>query len=123
MCIIHIVDIENIKNLKEYIQRAHGGKGKIKMNFSFEKQKGIGMWNFFAYAELLKGSTVGYHQHMGNDEWYFILSGKAKITIDGSEAKIKKGDCVLTKDGSFHGISEVVRTLKFIAVEVRRQSD
>lgn len=117
------MDIENIKNIKEYVQSAHGGKGKIKMRFSFEKQKGMGMWNFFAYAELPKGSTVGYHQHLGNDEWYFILNGEAEITIDGSEVKIKRGDCVLTKDGSFHGITKVVRTLKFIAVEIKKKND
>lgn len=115
------MDIENIENLKEYIQPAHGGKGKIRMKFSFENQKGIGPWNFFAYALLPRGSTVGYHQHLGNDEWYFVISGEAKITIDGQQRKIKKGDCVLTKNGSSHGIANVVRPLKFIAVEVKRK--
>lgn len=118
---MHIVDIINLKKLKVYEIPAHHGEGVIKMNFFFEEQKGIGMWNFFANAELPIGGTVGYHKHEGNDEWYFILDGKATVTIDGKKKVLKKGDGVLTKSGSSHGIDNVTQDLKFIAVEVKRK--
>jgi len=49
-----------------------------------------------------------------------ILSGKAKINIDDKVREIRKGDCVLTRDGSSHGIADVTETLRFIAVEVNK---
>ena len=114
---MHIV---NLKDLKTYKFNAHGGKGEISMKFSFEELKGTNMWSFFAYAELPVGATSGYHKHEGNDEWFMVLSGKAKINIDGEVKEIKKGDCILTRDGSSHGITDVTETLKFIAVEVNK---
>lgn len=115
------MDVVNKKKLKVYKMPAHNGEGEIKMNFFFEDQKNVGMWNFFAYAELPVGATVGYHKHQGNDEWYFILDGKATVTIDDETRVIKKGDGILTKSGSSHGINKVKKTLKFIAVEVKRK--
>ncbi len=114
------MNLVNIKKLKKYIFPAHGGKGKIHMNFSFEDMRGVGMWHFFAYAELPIGSDTGYHKHTGNDEWYFIIDGEASVIVDGEKKRIKKGDCVLTLSGSSHAIVDVKKKLKFIAVEVSR---
>jgi len=112
--------IINLKDLKTYVFPAHGGKGNIKMKFSFEEMKGIGMWSFFAYAELPVGSDTGFHRHEGNDEWYLILDGEATIVIDSEKQKISKDDSILTLSGSSHAIIDVVKKLKFIAVEVNR---
>ncbi len=119
---MHTMHIENLKDLKTYRFNAHGGKGKIAMKFTFEDLKGVGMWSFFAYAELPKGATGGYHKHEGNDEWFMVLDGSAKIEVDGEVRKIGKGDCVLTRDGSSHAIIEVTKKLKFIAVEVNNKT-
>lgn len=115
------MNIVNVRDLKPYVMSAHGGEGNIKIKFSFEDQKGIGMWNFFAIAELPVGATVGYHTHLGNDEWYYIIEGKAIMIVDGESKEIGSGDCILTKSGSSHGISTVDAKLMFIAVEVRRK--
>lgn len=112
------MDVVNLRDLKTYKFNAHGGLGEISMKFSFEDQKGSGMWSIFGYAELPVGATSGSHQHVGNDEWFLVLDGLATMIIDGESQKIKKGDCVLTHDGSFHSIVDVKKKLKFVAVEV-----
>lgn len=114
------MNVVNIKDLKKYVFPAHGGKGNISMNFSFEDFRGIGWWHFFAYAELPIGSDTGYHKHHDDDEWYFVIDGEATVVIDGERRKIHKGDCVLTLKGSSHAIVDVTKKLKFIAVEVGR---
>lgn len=115
------MNVINLKQLKNYRFAAHGGKGNISMKFSFEELRGVGMWHFFAYAELPVGSDTGYHKHVGNDEWYFVLGGEATVVIDDEKTNIKKGDCILTLSGSSHAIVDVKKTLKFIAVEVSRK--
>jgi len=39
---------------------------------------------------------------------------------DGEERSVGKGDIVLTRSGSIHGIKEVKKKLKFITIEIRR---
>jgi mannose-6-phosphate isomerase-like protein (cupin superfamily) len=75
-------------------------------------------WNFVAYAELPRGSTIAEHYHINNDEFYIILAGKAHMDIDGKTSLIQKGDVILTRAGSRHSIPKVISKLKFIAFEI-----
>ncbi len=122
------------KNSKKYKSiPAHGGQGLIHMKFfhqEFQRFRDIDdlpdpdpscaktMWNFIAYAELPVGSTIGRHEHVGNDEFYIVISGEAEMEIDNEFRTIKTGDIILTRSGSYHAISKVVKKLKFYAFEV-----
>jgi mannose-6-phosphate isomerase-like protein (cupin superfamily) len=104
---------------------AHGGTGVMNIRFAFKKYQYYGnnndsAWNCFAIAELPAGATAGYHKHKDTDEIFYILEGNATITIDGRSRKIKKGDIVLTRKGSSHGISKVKEKLKFTVTEIFR---
>ena len=110
---------------------AHGGKGNIQMRFfhtifsQFEtpdQPKATdfkrGNWEFFAHAILPIGSEVKEHLHDRTDEFYFILKGSATFTVDGISSTIKEGDCILTRKGSRHSLSNVTEDLEFIATEI-----
>lgn len=115
------MNIVNIDYLRSKHFSPHGGKGKIDMKFAFTSLRNKGKkskWNFFGIAEFPVGSTAGYHKHEGTDEWFYILDGEAEIIIDKKHHKIKKGDIILTKDGSYHDIVNVEKKLVFIAIEV-----
>ncbi len=111
----------NIKKLKTKHFSPHGGKGKIDMKFAFSKFKNIGKksnWEFFGYAEFPIGSTAGLHKHEGNDEWFYVIEGKAEVNINNKKYPIKKGDIILTQDGSSHDIVNVTKKLIILATEV-----
>lgn len=115
------MNIINANDLESKHFSPHGGKGKIDMKFAFTKLKKKGKksaWNFFGIAEFPIGATAGYHKHEGNDEWFYILAGEADVIIDGKGHSIKKGDIILTKDGSSHDIVNVKKRLVLIAIEV-----
>lgn len=119
--------ILNEKNIKEEQISAHGGKGLMAIRFAFKNYQYWGnfndsQWNCFAVAELPVGATTGYHKHEDTDEIFYIIDGKATITIDKESQKIKKGDIILTRMGSSHGIIKVRKKLKFIVVEIFRRS-
>lgn len=135
MCIMHInkLLIQNIKDCSTKHLQAHSGRGQIQMKFFFQEFQKFRQiphlpysdesykknnWNFFAYAELPRNSTIGNHLHHDSDEFYFILGGEAIINIDEKEKVIKKGDVVLTRSGSSHSIYNVTKKLKFIAIEI-----
>ena len=52
-------------------------------------------------------SEIGYHQHVDNEEVYFILSGQAIVKDDGNEYEVGEGDLIFTGDGSFHGLKNI----------------
>lgn len=125
--------IQNVNGHKEKVMPAHNGVGVIKMKFFHQKYQRYrddpelgtasptyktANWNFFAYAELPVGSTIGLHKHTDNDEFYYILSGSAEMTIDGEKQIVKAGDVVLTLHGSEHSIQNVTEDLKFVATEI-----
>ncbi|MET0571697.1 MAG: cupin domain-containing protein, partial [Pedobacter agri] len=71
-------------------------------------------FNFFAEAQNLKtvfkkrilkpGSSIGYHLQK-EDEIYYVISGYGNMQMNGKTLAVKPGDAILTRPGSFHGIS------------------
>jgi len=58
----------------------------------------------YARVTVPAGASVGYHQHVGNGESYFFLSGTGKYVENGVERLVKAGDSTWTPSGSSHGI-------------------
>ena len=49
------------------------------------------------------GASIGYHEHHGEFEAYYVLSGEATISDNGEEKVLRAGDMNLCLDGSGHG--------------------
>ena len=58
----------------------------------------------FAEVTLNPGSSIGYHRHDSETEYYFILSGTGLVNDDGKEIEVKQGDSVITGNGAYHSI-------------------
>lgn len=59
------------------------------------------------YFKLDTNSPVEPHFH-DNEEFWFVLNGKAKIMTEGKEYLVEKGDVVCTHKGDEHAIIEVI---------------
>ena len=53
---------------------------------------------------LNSGCSIGYHEHVNETEYYFILSGAGTVNDDGSEVQVKAGDSIITGNGASHSI-------------------
>lgn len=58
----------------------------------------------FNIMHLEPGAWVGFHQHVGNEELYCILSGTGVMRDNDREEPIAQGDVIFTGDGDWHGI-------------------
>lgn len=58
----------------------------------------------YAKVTIPAGSVLAYHEHHGNGESYFILSGEGVYDDNGSKRVVKAGDSTWTADGSGHGL-------------------
>ena len=74
--LVHIVDCENEKNLR-----------------------------LLSEVTLQPGSSVGYHSHESETEYYIILSGSGTVNDNGTEKPVQAGDVVITGNGASHSIS------------------
>jgi len=101
-------------------ERIHGlkeGKGAIKLSHLLEKEELSGKGRLCAREVIEPGNSIGYHQHEGDFELYYVLEGEGIVNDNGVETTVRKGDVVRTGQGEFHSIQNVGdRNLELIAI-------
>ena len=93
------------------------GKGELRLDLVLDEELGD-KCGLYAKVTIPAGSTLGYHEHHGEGESYFILSGEAVYDDNGTKRTVKAGDVTWTPDGSGHGLSNEngAEDLVFIAL-------
>lgn len=74
----------------------------------------------YAKVTIPAGSVLGYHEHHGNGESYFVLSGEGVYDDNGQKRVVRAGESTWTPDGSGHGFdnSQGKADLVFMALIV-----
>ena len=95
-----------------------GGKGTIEIHAAMQGEEIFrGHGRMLAMVTLPPGSSIGYHQHVGETETYFIVEGHGTFTHNGVESPIGPGEVGLMEVGDFHGIENTGDTdLKMVAL-------
>lgn len=84
-----------------------GGNGTLYGQFAFTRDqspkdhaiKEIG------WMKLQPGDSIGYHQHITNEDTYIIVSGEGVFTdADGQEKPVKSGDITIARKGDSHAL-------------------
>jgi mannose-6-phosphate isomerase-like protein (cupin superfamily) len=76
-----------------------------------------GVRHSLARITISPGGSSLKHSHPEAEESYFVLSGEARIVIDGEESPLGKGDGVLIAPNREHQIfNDGAEDLEFIAV-------
>jgi len=57
-----------------------------------------------AEISLESNCSIGYHEHVNETEYYFILSGSGIVNDNGTEKEVKAGDAIITGNGASHSI-------------------
>lgn len=84
-------------------ENSHGGKGKYFVRTLFTKEFDSSL-KYVRELVLAPCSSIGIHEHVGDEEIYYIISGSGIMTVDNESREVGKGDIVLTKSGSSHGL-------------------
>lgn len=107
-------------SIKEKQKNCHSGKGEILFRELFKNSDFKTKLEFLHETEILPNSTIGYHEHNGTEEVYYILSGTGLMCVDEEERKVKTGDAVITHSGSFHGLINIGKSnLKILVFEAK----
>ena len=93
------------KERYEEKQNLRGGNGTIRYYHVLEEKEMNGHARMYARLVLPPGASIGWHQHVGETEPYYILKGQAKFTDnDGTETLVGPGDCCIIEVDQYHSI-------------------
>ena len=96
-----------------------GGKGVSRWKMLMNGMHLEGPWNCVEYVVLEPGGSVGEHVHVRTEEIYYIISGRADVTMNGREMSCVAGDLVTTPIGASHAIANSsAEDMCFFVVEV-----
>ena len=93
--------------MREILQMENhlGGTGRTTVEKLLNEQQLNGKCGLFAKVTIDPLSSLGYHEHHGETETYYILSGEGEYDDNGVKMPAKPGDVFFCKDGSGHGIA------------------
>lgn len=98
----------------------HGGSGDIVFRRLLERTSFSAPIDFVDYTIVPPGSVIGRHQHVGNDEMYFIVSGEPRIQVNDEETRFGPGGLSVVRDGQSHSLTnDTDRDVIILVVQVR----
>lgn len=101
------------------VENAAGGKGYILRQKLLTSEQLNGKNDLFARITIKPGCSLGYHEHHGNAEAYYILSGEGQYDDNGTVRTVKAGDVTYTPDGNGHSLENAgTADLVFIALVI-----
>ena len=75
----------------------------------------------FTRATLKAGCSLAFHEHHGEVEAYYILSGKGIYLDDGKEVFVEAGDVTYCADGHGHGLKNIGDVdITFVALVLKK---
>ncbi|MGE4318887.1 MAG: cupin domain-containing protein [Deferribacterales bacterium] len=102
------------------MEKPRGGTGTA-VRMAYEAACGYkGEITNMAMMSLNPGSSIGYHQHVGDMELYLMLDGTAKTEDNGTEDVLNAGDLMVTRNGEWHSlVNESDSPVSFLAIIIK----
>ena len=86
------------------VEKASGGEGYILKEALLTGVELGEHCKMFSRVTIRPGCSLGYHEHHGETETYYVLSGTGIYDDNGTEVTIEAGDVTFCKDGDGHGV-------------------
>ena len=84
-----------------------GGNGTVRIEHFWKAEELKGNTRLCAKLVLSPGTSIGFHNHEGEEEVFIVLKGKGRITEPEGNSEVGPGDTILTGDGKGHGVESI----------------
>lgn len=81
-----------------------GGAGTIHMTQIVKEEELMGKGRLFNHITVNPGCSIGRHEHIGEAEIFYILSGQGVADDNGTQVLLEPGDMLYTGDGYYHAV-------------------
>lgn len=103
------------------VERANGGAGFIMKEALINKEQMGIHCKMFSKVTLKPNCELGYHEHHGETETYYILTGKGMYDDNGKAVAVAEGDVTFCLDGDGHGLKNTGDDdLTFVALILKK---
>ncbi|MFH1692395.1 MAG: cupin domain-containing protein [Candidatus Omnitrophota bacterium] len=93
-------DVEVRKNMRE-------GTGEVVIKHHLRKDEINASCRLCAQLTVSPGSSIGLHEHAGEDEIFIIQEGRGVVEDNNREVEVCAGDAILTGQGAKHAIKNI----------------
>lgn len=110
-------------NMRETVrvEHANGGAGFLLKEALLTSEELGANCRMFSKVTLKAGCELGFHEHHGEIESYYILTGKGIYLDDDKEFEVETGDVTYCDDGHGHGLKNTGEDdLTFVALILKR---
>lgn len=115
-----VVESETMKTRTEIVKGLAGGNGEVVKKHILTAEELNDKTRMFAEITLAPGCSIGYHEHHGESETYYILAGTGAYDDNGEKRAVVPGDVTFTPSGKGHGLANAgTDDLVFIALILR----
>ncbi|MDD4080788.1 MAG: cupin domain-containing protein [Eubacteriales bacterium] len=106
---------ERLVNVSE---NRYGGSGQVMMTAILNGHEELGgKGRLFSHITLKPGCGIGEHNHEGEWEAFYVLSGQGQLTDNGEIYTLQAGDVHLCPSGHSHGVHNAgSETLEMVAL-------
>lgn len=88
----------------ERVEKMCGGEGHVLIKRILGEKELNGKCGLYAEVTIEPGCSLGYHEHHGESETYYILKGIGDYHDNGNVRQVTAGDVTFTPDGCGHGL-------------------
>ena len=101
-------------------ENVNGGAGYVLMEALLNEEERGEHCRIFSQVTIEPGCELGYHEHHGESETYYILQGQGEYNDNGTYRPVKSGDITFTPDNHGHGLANTGNTdLVFMALIIK----
>lgn len=103
------------------VEHANGGAGFLLKEALLTNEELGANCRMFSRVTLKAGCELGFHEHHGEIEAYYILSGNGVYLDDENEIMVEAGDVTYCDDGHGHGLKNTGdEDLAFVALILKK---
>ena len=90
---------------KVYNEKMRGGNGTVEITNFATPEELNNKGRLFAKITLKPGCSIGYHEHEGEAELFYVIKGDALYNDNGTEYAVHAGDVMRCPAGSGHAVA------------------
>jgi mannose-6-phosphate isomerase-like protein (cupin superfamily) len=114
-CFSDIVEVHGIVE-----EHCHHGEGWVLFRRLLDQSAFEGMVDFVDFTVIPPGSTIGAHEHHGNEEMYLIVSGRPLMTVNGESRRLARGAVAVVHSGQGHQLAnDTAEDIEIFVVQAR----
>ncbi|NLN91871.1 MAG: cupin domain-containing protein [Candidatus Hydrogenedens sp.] len=88
----------------EVRENMRGGAGTVSLRHLFRAEEFTAPVRLCAMLTLPAGAGIGSHEHLKEDEVYYITRGSGILDDGNTQTRVSRGDAILTGKGESHAI-------------------